>query len=1143
MTLASVLSTYTNSFASGDTIFVDAGTYTNTDVNLTSPKNGVVIKGAGSTLTSFTYSQGDGYFMNVTTNNTTLMNFQVKGYNGDGSTVTEALRIAGTGVQVVGVQVNACGAPQSPTYFYPIEVVSGAVVTFNGGGVTCNIYSEGGGIHLTGSTTNVTIKNYQIIGNSDGTNGVALWVDGSGTVNIYNSRFEYNNGASDEVGSAIYQTGGTVKVYDSYFNANTVNVPDNAVGGAISIAGGTFLMTRSTLKSNVYSGGNGIYGCGIGVTAGTVTIDSCYFSGNLGSRSNDVYVKGGTVNAYNCTFASATNQLGMAGGSFTIANCGNPGKYGTGYTVTNSTAPTYTPAPLLPNYLSESCQSISCSVPATPGAISGTISQCPNLTSQTYSVTAVSGATTYNWSVPAGWTITGGLNTNSITVKTGTTGQNGNITVVAGSFCGQSGTQSLAVTVGNGAPAQPGTISGTTSVCPGVTGQVFSIAAVSGATSYSWVAPTGWSVISGGTTTSATFTAGTYGQNGYIKVKAVNSCGTSLGDSIAVTVKQGTPGQPGAISGTTSVCPGVTGQVFSIAPVSGATSYSWVAPTGWSITSGGTTASATFAAGFYNQNGYIKVKAVNSCGTSLGDSVAVTVNPGAPIQPGTISGLASVCPNVTGTTYSITPLTNASSYSWTLPVGWRVTSGASSNSITVKDSTNAVSGNISVTASNSCGVSSASNYSVTVNSAPPAQPGTISGTTSVCPGVSSQVFSIAAVSGATSYSWVAPAGWSITSGGTTNSATFISGSYNQNGYIKVKAVNSCGTSLGDSVAVTVNPGTPTQPGAISGTNSVCPGVTGQIYSVSSVSGASSYSWSIPNGWNLAGSSVTTNSVTLTAGGSGQNGSISVTASNGCGTSASSSLSVIVYSQPSVNLGSNKSICIGSGVSIGDVLTNGYTYSWSPSYSLNNSSSSTVVASPTSTTTYTLTETNSSGCSQTGSITVNVNSLPIVTAISTRICPGNSIKLTGSGASTYSWSNGVVDGVPFLPQASAIYTLTGTDNNGCQNSATITVVPSDSASPTINVSPQITLPNGSPNTIYVGRGAQTITLTASVDCGIQSYSWSGGSDLSCTNCLTTTVSPTVTTTYLFNYVNASGQAISQSVTIYVVNLGNLCTNCK
>ena len=413
--------------------------------------------------------------MNVTTNNTQLINFQIKGYNGDATTAAEALRLAGTGLQITNVQVNACRAPQSPTYFYPIEIVAGATVIFNGGGVTCNTYSEGGGIHLTGSATNVTLKNYQIIGNSDGANGVALWIDGSGTVNCYNSRFEYNNGASDEVGSAIYQTGGAVKVYDSYFNANTVNVPGNAVGGAISIAGGTFLVTHSTFKNNVYSGGNGIYGCGIGVTAGTVTIDSCYFSGNLGSRSNDVYVKAGTVIAYNCTFASASNQLGMAGGSFTISNSGNPGKYGSGFAMTNITAPSYTPAPILPNYLSQSCQSISCTTPATPTTIYGSQTQCPSLTSQTYSVTAVSGATTYNWTVPTGWTITSGQNTNAITVKTGTSGQNGTINVQAANYCGQGGTQSLAVTINPGTPATPTAITGAASVCPNLTGTTYSI--------------------------------------------------------------------------------------------------------------------------------------------------------------------------------------------------------------------------------------------------------------------------------------------------------------------------------------------------------------------------------------------------------------------------------------------------------------------------------------------------------------------------------------------------------------------------------------------------------------------------------------------------------------------------------------------
>ena len=98
--------------------------------------------------------------------------------------------------------------------------------------------------------------------------------------------------------------------------------------------------------------------------------------------------------------------------------------------------------------------------PATPGAISGTASQCPSLTGQVYSVSAVTNATTYNWTVPTGWTITSGAGTTAITVTTGSTGQNGNITVTAGNACGTSAASSLAVTV----------LSSSASSCTGSTG-------------------------------------------------------------------------------------------------------------------------------------------------------------------------------------------------------------------------------------------------------------------------------------------------------------------------------------------------------------------------------------------------------------------------------------------------------------------------------------------------------------------------------------------------------------------------------------------------------------------------------------------------------------------------------------------------
>ena len=85
--------------------------------------------------------------------------------------------------------------------------------------------------------------------------------------------------------------------------------------------------------------------------------------------------------------------------------------------------------------------------PQTPGAISGTTSQCPGQTDQSYSITAVAGATVYTWSVPAGWTITSGAGTTSIRVTTGTAGQNGNISVTAGNDCGTSSASTLAVSV------------------------------------------------------------------------------------------------------------------------------------------------------------------------------------------------------------------------------------------------------------------------------------------------------------------------------------------------------------------------------------------------------------------------------------------------------------------------------------------------------------------------------------------------------------------------------------------------------------------------------------------------------------------------------------------------------------------------
>ncbi len=373
--------------------------------------------------------------------------------------------------------------------------------------------------------------------------------------------------------------------------------------------------------------------------------------------------------------------------------------------------------------------STSPAAPSQPGTITGAAAQCPALALQTYSISSVPNATIYTWTVPAGWSITAGQGTTSISVTTGTTGQNGSITVNAGNSCGTSAANSLALTVSPGTPAVPGAIAGTSIQCPGLALQTYSITSVANATTYTWAVPTGWSITAGQGTTSISVTTGTTGQNGSITVNAGNSCGTSTANSHAVTVSPGTPVVPGAITGTSAQCPGLTLQTYSITSVANATTYTWAVPTGWSITSGQGATSISVTTGNTGQNGSITVNAGNSCGTSTANSLAVTISPGTPAVPGAITGTTIQCPGLTGQIYSISSVPNATTYTWTVPTGWSITAGQGTTTVTVTTGSAGQNGNITVYAGNSCGTSGSGTLPLSVNANP-----TITGQLNICMG-------------------------------------------------------------------------------------------------------------------------------------------------------------------------------------------------------------------------------------------------------------------------------------------------------------------------------------------------------------------------------------------------------------------------
>jgi len=124
----------------------------------------------------------------------------------------------------------------------------------------------------------------------------------------------------------------------------------------------------------------------------------------------------------------------------------------------------------------------------------------------------------------------------------------------------------------------------------------------------------------------------------------------------------------------------------------------------------------------------------------------------------------------------------------------------------------------------------------------------------------------------------------------------------------------------------------------------------------------------------------------------------------------------------------------------------------------------------------LAATNIGGCVDTLYQTVIIHPLPIVFAGNdTTICPGFTVPLIASGASTYVWESGTANGSTYTPQSSEMLTVVGTDVNGCINSDSLYITLYPSA--VVDAGPNISVCFGS-----------SVTITGS---GVQSYSWDNG----------------------------------------------------
>jgi len=567
-------------------------------------------------------------------------------------------------------------------------------------------------------------------------------------------------------------------------------------------------------------------------------------------------------------------------------------------------------------------------------------------------------------------------------------------------------------------------------ICPGQSATL----TASGGNTYTWTPSTGLSATSGATVTASPSTTTTY------TVTGVGSCGSGTATSVVTVLPANDPTcTPITCSATASntgpYCPGATVQLNA----TGGGTYSWTGPGGYTsnVQNPSIPNATTANAGVYTVT-------VNVSGCTATASTTVVVNPTPTISAG---NPVSIC---AGANTTLTA-SGGSNYTWSPATGLSATNTASVTATPASTST------YTVTGTSAAGCTSTNSVTVTINALP-----TISGTpVSVCSGGTVPV----TANGGSTYSWSPATGLSASTGATVNFNGTATTTYTITG---TSAQNCTGTAT---VLVTVNP-LPT----ITGNNV---GVCNSGSVAVNVAGASSYTWSPAT--NL--SATTGPSVTFTA---GTTTTYTITGTNANNCTNTVSLTVTVSNGVVVDAGADQTECQGTPITL--TATGANSYSWTGGIT-NGQSFTPAVGSLT----YTVTGTDAAGCTGTDDVQVTINPNPTVSAGQDQsFCAGTSTTLNGSGADSYTWTNGVQNGVNFTPNATVTYTVTGTTIDGCTGTDQVVV--------TVNPLPVVSA--GADVTICIG---ESVTLTGS---GATNYTWNNG----VTNGVTFTPTSAGNTTY-------------------------------
>jgi len=958
-----------------------------------------------------------------------------------GTTLTYGNSAAATPASVTGstvTPVSAALTPLIPGTLYHYRAVGtvgivpfyGADMTFTTGSLTAAAGSIAGASGVCKGSTGVaysvpliphattyiwTVPSGATIATGSGTSAITVDYSASatsGNVAVYGTNSCGNGPAAtfpvtvndlpvptlSGAATACVNAAGNVYTTQAGMTGYSWNVP---AGGTIT-SGGT--ATSSTVTVNWTTPGVKTVSVSYTSAGGCTAATPATFSVTVNALPVPTLAGPASV-CQNSTGNLYTTQAGMTGYSWTVSGGGT---ITSGGTATSSTVTV--------NWNSAGAQAISVSytnasgctaaAPATYNitvnplpvpAVTGAATACAGTTGNVYTTQA--GMTGYNWTVSAGGTLTAGgtATSNTATVTWNTPG----VQTISVNYADANGCSAAAPTVKNvtvNALPLP-TITGTAGVCAGTTGVTYSTE--SGMTGYSWSVSPGGAITAGSGTNTVTVNWNTAGaQTLSVSYTNGNGCTAATQTVKNITVN---PLPVPTITGNGAACTGSTGIVYTTE--AGMTGYSWVISAGGTITAGAGTSQVTVN---WNTAGAqtLTVNYTNGNGCTATTATVKNVTVNSVLTP-TVTGPASTCAGATGVTYYTE--SGMTAYSWIISAGGIITSGGSTNTITVNWSTTGAQ-TLTVNYSNTfgCAAGAPTVYNVTVNPLPVP---TITGTAAACAGSAGNTYTTE--TGKSGYTWTISPGGSIMAGAGTSSVTV---SWNTAGAqtLSVNYASAAGCTAATATVknITVNPlPLPSMTGAAS----VCQNSTGNVYTTDA--GMTGYTWNISAGGTLtAGGTATSNTATVTWNTTGaQTVSVLYTNGNGCTAASATVYNVTVNARPAPAVTGPATVCANAP---GNVYTTqagmtGYIWNISAGGTLTaggtaNSNTATVTWNTPGAQTISVNYTNGSGCAAVAPVVYNVtvNPLPVATVTGpTAVCAGTAgnIYTTQAGMTGYSWT--------------------------------------------------------------------------------------------------------------------------------------------